>query len=363
TLYVGEKLNIKVKKYTSSSKKKKLVFKSNNKKVTVTKKGIIAAKKAGSAKVTVKAKNSNKKTIIKVKVKKVPKDKVVGLNYKANWRYSSYYDYAKSDYLLINGWPQFDENGKAKVKSGAKKIKFKRKEDIKNYKISWLDLNRADGYEVQRWHFVTDWDTKGHWETIKDIKNNYFKFSDFDENELAKFRVRAYNIVDDEKIYYKSSEILSIRTEHASTDYKNPLINRWISEEAFYLQNIVRNKAGRELLKWDEDLYTFACYRVEGRVKGYYLDHGWSDSMFDAFTNNSYEPGTNIEIENYYGTSYSARDSISAWQNSKGHYAWMISKLVKYGAIAMGSGESYAVFTEKVDNMRGNTSEIDFEAI
>ncbi|SKA73852.1 hypothetical protein SAMN02745111_02472, partial [Eubacterium uniforme] len=31
--------------------------------------------------------------------------------------------------------------------------------------------------------------------------------------------------------------------------------------------------------------------------------------------------------------------------------------------IAMGSGESYAVFTEKVDNMRGNTSEIDFEAI
>ncbi|SKA73912.1 Ig-like domain (group 2), partial [Eubacterium uniforme] len=341
TLYVGEKLNIKVKKYTSSSKKKKLVFKSNNKKVTVTKKGIIAAKKTGSAKVTVKAKNSNKKTIIKVKVKKAPKDKVVGLNYKVNWRYKKVKTYNSTDYIWNNGIL-------TGVKKGAKPIYIKQKTTINSYKLSWLALDGADGYEVQRWHFVTDWDTKGHWETIKDTKKTSYKITDFAMNELAKIKIKAYNIVDGEKVYNNSSGTISIRTEASSTCYKEPLVNRWKSEEAFYLQNKVREKAGVDLLKWDEDLYTFACYRVEGRVKGYYKDHGWVDSMFDAFTNNIFDFGTNPLGENYYSSSKekSAKDSIVAWQNSKGHYESMISKLIKFGAIAMGSGESYAVFTE-----------------
>ena len=54
TLYVGQKSSIKVKKVTPSKASKKVTYHSSNKKVVfVSKKGVLKAKKAGKATITV----------------------------------------------------------------------------------------------------------------------------------------------------------------------------------------------------------------------------------------------------------------------------------------------------------------------
>ena len=72
TLTVGQSKKLKVKVSIKGKVSKKVTYKSSNKKVaTVTKKGIVKAKKAGKANITVRSKaNKKKKVVIKVKVKK-----------------------------------------------------------------------------------------------------------------------------------------------------------------------------------------------------------------------------------------------------------------------------------------------------
>lgn len=71
TIYVGDKLKLKVKNGKKTVSYKKLKFKSANKKIaTVSKKGVIKAKKAGKVVISVKLKKSKKKCRLTVTVKK-----------------------------------------------------------------------------------------------------------------------------------------------------------------------------------------------------------------------------------------------------------------------------------------------------
>ena len=71
TIYVGDKLKLKVKNGKKTVSYKKLKFKSANKKIaTVSKKGVVKAKKAGKVVISVKLKKSKKKCRLTVTVKK-----------------------------------------------------------------------------------------------------------------------------------------------------------------------------------------------------------------------------------------------------------------------------------------------------
>ncbi len=82
TLYTGERYTLGVKKVTPKKASKKVKYKSNKKKVaSVSAKGVIKAKKKGTAKITVVSKANKKvKAVCKIKVKNGVKNKSIKLN-------------------------------------------------------------------------------------------------------------------------------------------------------------------------------------------------------------------------------------------------------------------------------------------
>lgn len=109
TLVVGEKTKITVKSVTPKKASKAVTYKSSNKKVaTVSKKGVVTAKKKGTAKITVTSKSNKKlKKTIKITVRKsVPMNKSIFVSaqqVKTNCYTSS--GSVKSGYVLADvGW-------------------------------------------------------------------------------------------------------------------------------------------------------------------------------------------------------------------------------------------------------------------
>ena len=74
TLEKGKKLKLKATVKPKKATQKKIVWSSGNKKVaTVSSKGVVKAKKKGTAKITAKIKGTKKKAVCKVKVKEPAK--------------------------------------------------------------------------------------------------------------------------------------------------------------------------------------------------------------------------------------------------------------------------------------------------
>lgn len=78
SMYVGEKVTIKVKKVTPKKSNKEVIYKTNKKSVAiVSKKGVVTAKSKGSAKISVISKSNKKiKKVVKVTVMDKPKEQI-----------------------------------------------------------------------------------------------------------------------------------------------------------------------------------------------------------------------------------------------------------------------------------------------
>ena len=124
--------------------------------------------------------------------------------------------------------------------------------------------------------------------------------------------------------------------------------------EAFKIQNQYRERKGVSPLKWSDELYKFAEYRME-------------TSGFDSHENRQRDAKT------FYGDKYmiffrtstlgenlspdiNAVDSMPLWKNSPGHYNILLGSRWKTGAIYSSSRGTIAVFSEfskdEIDNWR-----------
>lgn len=124
--------------------------------------------------------------------------------------------------------------------------------------------------------------------------------------------------------------------------------------EAFKIQNQYREKKGVSPLKWSDELYKFAEYRME-------------TSGFDSHKNMQRDAKT-FSGEKYMiffrmstwgenlSTDINAVDSMPLWKNSPGHYNNLLDSGWKTGAIYSSSRGTIAVFSEfskdEIDNWR-----------
>ena len=124
--------------------------------------------------------------------------------------------------------------------------------------------------------------------------------------------------------------------------------------EAFKIQNQYREKKGVSPLKWSDELYKFAEYRME-------------TSGFDSHKNVQRDAKT-FSGEKYMiffrmstwsenlSTDINAVDSMPLWKNSPGHYNNLLNSRWKTGAIYSSSRGTIAVFSEfskdEIDNWR-----------
>ncbi len=124
--------------------------------------------------------------------------------------------------------------------------------------------------------------------------------------------------------------------------------------EAFKIQNQYTEKKGVSPLKWSDELYKFAEYRME-------------TSGFDSHKNMQRDAKT-FSGEKYMiffrmstwsenlSTDINAVDSMPLWKNSPGHYNNLLNSRWKTGAIYSSSRGTIAVFSEfskdEIDNWR-----------
>lgn len=124
--------------------------------------------------------------------------------------------------------------------------------------------------------------------------------------------------------------------------------------EAFKIQNQYRERKGVSPLKWSDELYKFAEYRME-------------TSGFDSHENRQRDAKT-FSGEKYmifFRTStlgenlspdINAVDSMPLWKNSPGHYNILLGSRWKTGAIYSSSRGTIALFSEfskdEIDNWR-----------
>lgn len=124
--------------------------------------------------------------------------------------------------------------------------------------------------------------------------------------------------------------------------------------EAFKIQNQYRERKGVSPLKWSDELYKFAEYRME-------------TSGFDSHKNRQRDAKT-FSGEKYMiffrtstwgenlSTDINAVDSMPLWKNSPGHYNNLLDSGWKTGAIYSSSRGTIAVFSEfskdEIDNWR-----------
>lgn len=124
--------------------------------------------------------------------------------------------------------------------------------------------------------------------------------------------------------------------------------------EAFKIQNQYREKKGVSPLKWSDELYKFAEYRME--TSGF-DSHKNVQRDAKTFSGEKYMIFFRISTwgENL-STDINAVDSMPLWKNSPGHYNNLLNSRWKTGAIYSSSRGTIAVFSEfskdEIDNWR-----------
>ena len=255
---------------------------------------------------------------------------------------------------------------KNKVKDGSYFYSKKRYYDGCYRKISWNKIKDAKGYQVYRYDYFLK-----KWNKILTTKKTYFKITDMCEGEKVKLKVRAYKTKKGKKIYGSFSKPLTYTEKNLLYYTKNDKLvkkgcyasgvdgyHKYCEQQAFYLQNEYRKKAGVKQLVWSEVIYEICKSRAKDIVDEF--SHSKLDSTAQKVLKNQFgyeewmlrgnvgtkEYGlTIISGENIFGGSTSPKQAIISWKNSLGHYHNMIHSDYRYGAIASYEGRWVAIFS------------------
>lgn len=124
--------------------------------------------------------------------------------------------------------------------------------------------------------------------------------------------------------------------------------------EAFKIQNQYREKKGVSPLKWSDELYKFAEYRME--TSGF-DSHKNVQRDAKTFSGEKYMIFFRMStLSENLSTDINAVDSMPLWKNSPGHYNNLLNSRWKTGAIYSSSRGTIAVFSEfskdEIDNWR-----------
>lgn len=229
---------------------------------------------------------------------------------------------------------------------GNKKTKVK----YKAMQLSWKKVKGAAGYVVYRygnaskvWHQV---------KVIKSPKTTSYIVPECSKGSKVKLKVAAYKKVSGQRVYGTESKVISFkpkRNYELTGTVKTKKYNRYIpkgwyrfvSEDAFVIQNKYRTTKGVAPLKWSEAVYEMAKIRSkEATIK---VSHTRPNGK-----------GCRTVVEDYLGAKVS-KDEISAissfaenlhwggiwpqkamksWKNSPGHYRNLLSSSHTNGAIS-----------------------------
>ncbi len=112
------------------------------------------------------------------------------------------------------------------------------------------------------------------------------------------------------------------------------------AREVFEEQNELREKAGAAPLEWSEELYQFAKYRA--KTSGFDRHENLGRDKKNYFGDRDVE-----HLSENLATRCSSWSVISLWKNSPGHYAGMINKDFKSGAICVVGDCWVAIFSRQ----------------
>lgn len=115
-------------------------------------------------------------------------------------------------------------------------------------------------------------------------------------------------------------------------------------KKAFAIQNQYRKSGGRKPLKWSEELYRFAMYRIKHSG---YDKHEKLIPDTRAYFGEYAVYQTLMFGENMLMGSNSPNAAMKRWKGSKGHYKNLMGIQYQSGAVAYHKGMWIAVFSKK----------------
>lgn len=237
----------------------------------------------------------------------------------------------------------------------------------KRIKITWKKLKKASGYQVAIYRPATK-----KWEIVKKTQSTRYFMTSMLSKDRIKIRLRAYFNESGMITYSNWSKPLkfknkSVVCKRSKKGKPKAFYDKIAAQEAFVLQNQMRNKVEADSLDWSEMCYDIAKQRAQDIVTEFSHDKFKSTSL--AVLNKKYgiqtlstsvvEDGFNVELELVGGENIACNQSdyiqvMDSWKKSPGHYMNLKAKCYKSGAIAVyqykGIERWVSVFSE-IDNL------------
>lgn len=222
--------------------------------------------------------------------------------------------------------------------------------------LSWKKVKGASGYEIYRYGNASK-----VWHRIKTItkgKTTKYILPEMVKGYKVKIKVVAYKKKSTGKVYGKESKVLSFTPKKEywlkgiiKTKNYNPIDPvghyRFMSEDAFVIQNKYRTEKGIAPLEWDESLYEMAKVRSKelDRKCSHMRPNGhMSQTVADDYYNKNITDNIPLLLnkfrENIAWGQPTPKKVMSEWKNSPGHYNTIKMKNLKYGAISVYLGKN-----------------------
>lgn len=222
--------------------------------------------------------------------------------------------------------------------------------------LSWKKVKGASGYEVYRYGNASK-----VWHKIKTItkgKTTKYILPEMVKGYKVKIKVVAYKKKSTGKVYGKESKVLSFTPKKyywlngiIKTKNYNPIDPvghyRFMSEDAFVIQNKYRTEKGIASLEWDESLYEMAKIRSKELDRKFshmrpngHMSQTVADDYYNKNITDNIPSLLNKFRENIAYGQPTPKRAMSAWKNSPGHYNTIKMKNLKYGAISVYLGKN-----------------------
>lgn len=283
----------------------------------------------------------------------------------------------------------FEYSKKPELKKVAIKKTYKYKEydgstyketKLDAYNLTWTAVSGADGYDL----FVY-YPAENIWEKIKTVTTSSYKMTNLYVTKY-KFKVKAYKMVASKKNYGAESNTITIEPDsilwegNAEDDSKykeQSFTQKVFDENTFVYQNEIRQKVGVSALNWSNVCYEIAKVRAKETYNYFrkYGNKGIHDECDDTikrilektyhvdytkygtikYYNGKYDVEENNFTENW--AEDTGRSGIDDLVNSPLHYATMISKDYKVGAVSAYNSTNSMLFEStsaiycKTDNL------------
>lgn len=236
---------------------------------------------------------------------------------------------------------------KYRVTKGSYKRVHSKTKYSKAIKISWKKVKGVTGYEVSVYGKATK-----SWRVVKRTKKTYYSITNMLKKDKVKVKVRTYTDNVNGRQYGKWSKMLKFTTgslvaKRTGKGKIKTFYDRYAAEQAFVLQNTMRNNVGSPEMVWSEAAYKIALQRAKDISKDFNHDkfkstslevlakaYGVSDLKYEYDVNGFIYDGELVGGENIAVGQTNYKHVMRTWKSSPGHYMNLKASSYKSGAIA-----------------------------